>query len=208
MKRVSSVLAYAISAVSFAALATPALAQDSAKIEQFGEGSQATIEQISTSGNNSAALYQGMGWYSGYGNQAYLMQRNVDGSQVEVFQSGSGNFYQVSQYDGSNLSARINVESSWYGEYGGGNDNQVLIEQSGYDSLASVEQTDSAYSRAEIWQNGMGWGGGGGNRADILQRGTNNQASIQQFGSNFSASIVQYGHGNGYGNSATIRQSH
>ena len=206
MKPVSSVFARAVAvfAVSFAGLATPVLAQDSARIEQHGEGFQATIEQISTAGNNHAAVYQGSGWYTGYGNQASVMQRNVSGSQVEMFQSGSGNNYRVAQYDGWNLSARVNVESSWNGE-SGGNDNQIMIEQSGYDSLASVEQKNSAYSRAEIWQNGMGWNGGGGNRAEIIQLGINNQASIQQSGSNFSASIVQQSQG-GYGNTAMIRQ--
>jgi len=184
------------------------MAQDSAKITQYGEGHNATIEQVATGGTNSAAVYQGAGWYGGYGNQATLMQRGVDGSQIEVHQSGGGNYYQVAQYDGRNLAARVNVESSWYGDFGG-NSNQVTIEQSGFDSLASVEQGNSSYSRAEIMQNG-GWSWGGGNRAEIVQSGANNQASIQQSGSNFSASIVQGSQGYGYGNGnvATIRQGH
>lgn len=206
MKPVSSMFACA---VILACAASPVLAQDSAQIAQFGEGHHALIEQVSTAGNNSATIYQGTGWYSGYGNQASVMQRNVDSSQVEVHQAGGGNNVMVAQYDGWNLTAHVNVESGWRGELGG-YDNSVMIEQTGFDSFASVDQGSSAYSRAEIRQSGMGWGDGSGNRAEILQSGANNQASIQQSGSNFNAMIVQGnpGYGNSYGNSAFIRQTH
>jgi hypothetical protein len=211
MKQFSSILACAL---AFAAAS--ASAQDSAKIAQGGVGNSAMIEQVATAGNNSASVNQGDNWYgNGSGNSAQLMQYAVGNSQIEVYQSGYNNQHTVYQSDGYNLQARVNVNSSYYGG-GFGEGNSVMIQQSGSDAMASVEQGSSAYSRAEIWQ--QGWGGqsmadvvqsGYGNMASVQQMG-GGQASIYQSGSNQNASIMQrsdnYGYGYGYGNSATIRQ--
>lgn len=203
-----------IAACALAAAAGSASASDSAKITQGGVANTALIEQVSTAGNNSATVVQGEGWYSGSGNMAQLVQQGVGNSQIEVYQSGYANQHMVWQSDGYNLNARINVNSAYYGgDFGEGN--TVMIDQSGSDAHAWVEQGNSSYSRAEIWQ--QGWGGqkfadifqsGSGNMASVQQMGSG-QATILQAGSNLSASIVQrsdsYG---GYGNSAMIRQGY
>jgi len=212
MKQAPSILACAL---AFAAAS--ASAQDSAKIAQGGVGNSAMIEQVSTAGNNTASVNQGDNWYGGggTGNSAQLMQYGVSNSQIEVNQSGNNNQHSVYQNDGYNLQARVNVNGAYYGG-GFGEGNSVMIQQSGSDAMASVEQGGSSYSRAEIWQ--QGWGGqsmadvvqsGYGNLASVQQMG-GGQASVYQSGSNQNASIMQrsdnYGYGYGYGNSATIRQ--
>jgi hypothetical protein len=211
MKHVSSIVACAL-----ALAAASSSAQDSAKIAQGGLANSAMIEQVSTAGNNTASVNQGEGWYGGGGgNSAQLMQRGVGNSQIEVYQSGYNNQHMVYQSDGFNLQARINVNSSFYGD-GRSEGNSVMIEQSGYDAVAQVEQGGSSYSRADIRQHS--WGGpsmaditqsGYGNMASVQQMG-GGQASIYQSGSNLNASIMQrsdhYGYGYGNGNNATIRQ--
>jgi hypothetical protein len=212
MKRVSSFLACAIGC---AFLAAPAWADnDNAVINQTSDsgGNGVFIEQIMNYGGNSAVVNQVGDPYS-YGsgnNQVNLMQQAVAGSSVEVYQGGQGNDFRISQFNGYNLHAIVNADS-WYGDVGG-EFNTLQIEQSGFDSLARVQQSGSAYSQANIRQNG--WGGGQniaeimqsgyGNQATIEQAGSNLTASIQQMGGSFNASIVQTG--GSYGNVAMIRQ--
>jgi hypothetical protein len=213
MKHVSSIVACAL-----ALAAASSSAQDSAKIAQGGGANTALIEQVSTAGNNMASVNQGEGWYgwNGTGNNAQLMQRGVGNSQIEVYQSGYNNQHMVYQSDGVNLQARINVNSSFYGN-GMSEGNSVMIDQSGSGAVASVEQGGSSYSHADIRQ--QGWGGqsmaditqsGSGNMASVEQMG-GGQASIYQSGSNLNASIMQrsdnYGYGMSEGNSVMIEQS-
>jgi hypothetical protein len=196
MKHVSTLAACAIG-LAFAA--SPAWAQDMATIyQEAGSGNTASIEQIGSLGGNTAVVQQGAGWGGG-GNSTQVLQQGVEGSRVEVHQGGSMNQYTVTQLDGRNLEATVNMNAAWWGD-SGGHSNFVLIEQSGFDSRATVEQGDSMNSQAEIRQ--MGWGGQ--NVADIVSYGENNRASIQQAGGNQLASIQQMG---GFGNVATIRQN-
>lgn len=202
-----------IAACALAAAAGPVAANDSAKIAQGGVANTALIEQVVSAGNNSATVTQGEGWYSGSGNYAQLVQQGVGNSQIEVFQSGYANEHLVWQHDGYNLNARVNIDSAYYGG-GFGEGNTVMIEQSGTDAHAWVEQGNSTYSRAEIWQ--QGWGGqkfadifqsGSGNMASVQQMGSG-QATILQSGSNLNATITQRSDSYGYGNSAMIRQGY
>lgn len=198
------------------AFAAPAWADDTARVTQGGASNSVMIEQIATAGNNHASVTQGEGWYSGSGNHAQLTQYGVDNSRIDVVQSGFNNQYMVRQSDGSNLQALVNVNAGYYGDMVG-EGNMVEIHQSGTNAYAWVEQGNSSYSRATIWQSG--WGGqsmadinqsGSNNQASIDQVGGGNQASVQQSGNNLQASIMQNSNGGyyGYGNNATIRQGY
>lgn len=213
MKQSFSLLA-CVCSLAFAA--APAWAQDGAKIAQGGAGNHAQIEQIASGGSNQASVHQAEGWYGGSGNSAQLMQFGVNSSRIDVMQSGSNNQYGVFQHDGSNLQASVNLNSGMYGEPSG-EGNLVQIHQSGWDAWASVEQSGSYFSRAEIVQHGYEganradiWQTGGANEAMVHQNGGGNHASIQQAGNSLSASIMQQsgGYGYGQGNSALIRQGH
>jgi hypothetical protein len=199
MKHLSS---FAACAIALAFAAAPAWAQDSAFITQVeSAGNTAVIEQIASSGNNYATIEQTPSWYNGGGNTARLLQQGVGNSTAWIQQSGQMNDYTIQQRDGWGLQANINSGTMGYNEPGG-EYNTVLIDQSGFDSGAWVNQAGyGSYNRAEIVQ-----GGGGQNQANIWQSYTSNSvASIFQAGSNLQAGIQQ---GGGGGNVATIRQGY
>jgi hypothetical protein len=190
MKQVSIAAACA-AAFAFAASPAGAQALDSAFITQVeSAGNTAVIEQLASQGGNHATIDQvpGAYYYGGGGNAARVLQLGVGDSQVRLNQSGQMNDYTVRQVDGRNLTAQVGTRGFWDGAPSGGF-NTVLIEQSGFDSSAWVD-------------NGSG---GSQNRAEVMQRGVQNQADIvQRNGSGNVARVLQEGVGN---SSAWIYQS-
>jgi hypothetical protein len=198
MKPVTSIAACA-AALAFAACPAGAQNFDTAFITQVeAVGNTAVIEQVASQGGNYATIDQIPGPYYGSGNTARVLQLGVGDSQVRLNQSGQMNDYTVRQVDGRNLTAFVDTGSYWDGALGG-EFNTVLIEQSGFNSSARVDNGfGSHHNRAEVMQQGFQ------NQANIAQYSTGGSlASVYQAGSNLTGVITQSG---GYGNSATIRQ--
>lgn len=196
-----------VAACAVAVAASPAWAQvaDSAFITQIeATGNMAVIQQVESQGNNYATIDQIQSGYYGYGggNRAQVQQTGVGDSQVRVNQSGQGNDYTVTQSYGRNLAAFVDTQAYWDGGAGGAY-NTVLIQQSGVDSTAFVDNAfGSNNNRAEVMQQGFG----GQNQASIAQYGTSgNQASVYQAGGNLTGVIIQSGGG---ANMAAIRQGY
>lgn len=205
MKSMSSLLACAIGLAIVAAPALsqqtdPWLTQDGAFINQLsGTENIATIEQVASQGGNIVEIYQGEHDTGGNGNAARVFQQNVGQSIAYLHQGGYQNESTIMQHDGAHLEARVNVDSGWNGD-SDGQANIALVDQSGFDSLARIEQGHSSFSQAEIRQ------AGSSNGAEILQFGNSNHAAIAQSGSFLSAAIRQ--EPGSYGNTATIRQGY
>jgi len=204
MKHTSLVTACA---AAFVVVASPARAQvaDSAFITQVeAAGNMAIIQQVESQGNNYATIDQIQNGYYGYGvgNRAQVQQTGVGDSQVRVSQSGQGNDYTVTQSYGRNLAAFVDTQASSDGG-AGGDYNTVLIQQSGVDSTAFVDNGfGSNNNHADVTQQGFG----GQNQASIVQYGTSgSQASVYQAGGNLTGVIIQSGGG---ANMATIRQGY
>jgi hypothetical protein len=151
-----------------------------------GEGSQASIEQIGTL--NSAEVYQvhssqpGLAsaaiYQTGSSNSAHVEQQESLGelsATATVRQEGSGNQLDARQIWVGN---ELNVVSV-------GQDNTVMIDQSGF-STASVQQSGIA-NRAQLEQLSFGIGGG---FAVVEQEGTANQADIYQTSGRYPAGDV------------------
>lgn len=178
--------------VSFAFAASPALAQDTVQINQHGSGGAVVIDQIASGGSNTVSVNQHEGWG---GSHVEVMQSQVTQSSATVFQSGN-NQVNVFQHDGANLTAEVNSHGQYYDPYGGygygGEQNYVMIDQSGFGAWARVDQAGgTSFNQATVTQSSQG-----GLMAEVFQHGSSNQANIFQTGANLNATIVQGGSNN------------
>jgi hypothetical protein len=158
MKRALAVLV--LSTLSAAAL--PALAQNTATINQQGSLGVATISQGAAPASLAleASIFQG----PGVGSRAAVDQNGMD-AQVSIRQFGDRQTATVLQapVDGGHVTV----------SQGGGSGNTTSIEQRAHSATANVLQHGSS-NLASVIQNGFSV------RADVTQKGTGNSVTVAQ----------------------------
>jgi len=204
MKKVTTILA------AFLFTAGMAFAQNnSATVDQTGDGNDATVTQ-ENSGSNIAEVSQ-----EGDDNQIDLTQRNFGsagspGHEADLSQDGDNNEADVLSQGGVGVNT---VTLDQIGDYNyaridqfwgsnnadvkqDGEENEALVSHRGtFDSDASIEQIGN-YNDAYIRDAGQGTGPNENNSASIFQDGDDNTSVIDQFESNNRASSWIAGDGN------------
>jgi trimeric autotransporter adhesin len=165
-----------------------------ALVYQWGDANSSAIVQTNST---DVQVNNVQNW--GNSNVTTTYQDNVNVGRISVGQNGNSNSAYINQHSGSNLTAKVNPDE--YGQHG--SNNSVVMDQTGLDALAVVEQGPGSYNQATIVQVGLG----GMNSADITQGGSYSVAYVSQVGSNFTANVVQnLATPLGTGNTASIFQ--
>jgi hypothetical protein len=211
MKRHLSAIALT---VGLACLAAPVFAQDTATIQQNGDSSTATINQLGNFGINDARIRQGVG----AGNTAFIAQTglgtpafdtnafarieqdgNDNSAEVIENQSGRVDGTIVQTGDGNAASVQIqNSDRSGVAVSQTGTLNRALVtqeriveqagtfvEQTGFGNIAAVNQHDGGFLRTEVHMTGDN------NTVDVEQSGTLGDIDIVQNGTADRAVVAQ-----------------